>query len=133
MTASVSLAGQRLAARSSPAARRRATGEIDDGRTDEAGGHHVQDLRLSRTGTGRLFYTARLQYASIILDGVVNRGIRIERRYQKVTRDGLEASATTFADGDLIRVTLTVSPAARRKILAFTDPLPAGFEAVTAR
>ena len=89
------------------------------------------DLRVSRTGTGRLFYTARLQYASAIPStAVVNRGIRIERRYQKVTADGLEAAATSFADGDLIRVTLTVSLPHEGRFLAFTDPLPAGFEAV---
>ena len=90
-----------------------------------------RDLQVSRTGTGRLFYTARLQYATLVPQtSVVDRGIRIERRYQKVTADGPQAAATTFSDGDLVRVTLTVSLPHEGRFLAFTDPLPAGFEAV---
>jgi uncharacterized protein YfaS (alpha-2-macroglobulin family) len=89
------------------------------------------DLRLSRSGTGRLFYTARLQYASMIPStAIVNRGIRIERRYQRMTPEGLEAPATSFGDGDVIRVTVTVSLPHEGRFLAVTDPLPAGFEAV---
>jgi uncharacterized protein YfaS (alpha-2-macroglobulin family) len=132
MTASVSLAGQtvggaRFEGRSTTAQQVRLTmAELVKQVSTSA-----SDLRLSRTGTGRLFYTARLQYASTIPStAIVNRGIRIERRYQKMTPDGLDAPATSFADGDLIRVTLTVSLPHEGRFLAFTDPLPAGFEAV---
>ena len=132
MTASVSLAGQaiggaKFAGRSTTAQHVKLTMAdlVKQVSTSAA------DLRLSRTGTGRLFYTARLQYASMIPSAaVVNRGIRIDRRYQKITADGPEAAATSFANGDLIRVTLTVSLPHEGRFLAFTDPLPAGFEAV---
>lgn len=132
MTASVSLAGQtvgsaKFAGRSTTA--QQVTLTMAD--LVKQVSTSAADLRFSRTGTGRLFYTARLQYASAIPSAaVVNRGIRIERRYQKMTPDGLEAPATSFADGDLIRVTLTVSIPHEGRFLAFTDPLPAGFEAV---
>jgi uncharacterized protein YfaS (alpha-2-macroglobulin family) len=37
---------------------------------------------------------------------------------------------TTFAAGDLVRVTLTITLPQERRFVAVTDPLPAGFEAV---
>jgi uncharacterized protein YfaS (alpha-2-macroglobulin family) len=132
MTASVSLAGQtvgtaKFAGRSTTAQQV----QLTMAELVKQAAATTADLRLSRTGTGRLFYTARLQYGSAVPStAVVNRGIRIERRYQKMNPDGLDAPAMSFADGDLVRVTLTVSLPHEGRFLAFTDPLPAGFEAV---
>jgi uncharacterized protein YfaS (alpha-2-macroglobulin family) len=77
-----------------------------------------------------VFYTARLQYASTTPPEPIERGIRIERKYQRYAPDALGTTATTFEAGDLVRVTLTVSLPHEGRFLAFTDPLPAGFEAV---
>ena len=85
---------------------------------------------MSRTGTGRLFYTARLQYASLTPPAAIDRGLRIERRYQRYSPDALGPAATGFADGDLVRVTLTITLPHEGRFLAFTDPVPAGFEPV---
>jgi uncharacterized protein YfaS (alpha-2-macroglobulin family) len=90
----------------------------------------TQDLTVSRTGTGRVYYTARLQYASTIPPAAVDRGMRIERRYQKYEPDSLGPAASTFAEGDLVRVTLTISLPHEGRFLAFTDPIPAGFEPI---
>jgi alpha-2-macroglobulin len=88
-------------------------------------------LAFSRTGTGTLFYSARLRYAAdeAFQDGLDN-GIRIERRYEPFVEKGSRPPATSFKAGDLVRVTLTFHLTKERRFLAATDPLPAGFEAV---
>jgi hypothetical protein len=43
---------------------------------------------------------------------------------------GPGAPATTFAAGDLVRVTLTITLPKERRYVAVSDPLAAGFEAV---
>ncbi len=96
----------------------------------DVAGAVTRDLVVSRTGTGRLFYTARVQYATLTPPAAVDRGIRIQRRYQKYASDELGPAATTFADGDLVRVTLTINLPHEGRFLAFTDPIPAGFEPV---
>jgi uncharacterized protein YfaS (alpha-2-macroglobulin family) len=88
------------------------------------------ELVLARTGTGRLYYTARLQAASINPPPAVDHGITVERRYSKFVEGGASPAATTFNGGDLVRVTLTVTVPKERRFVAVTDPLPAGFEPV---
>ncbi len=89
------------------------------------------DLAISRAGTGRLYYAARLQYTPSAPLPVSDQGIRIERRYERVV-EGVDTSpaSTTFAAGDLVRVTLTITLPKERRYVAVTDPLAAGFEAV---
>jgi hypothetical protein len=95
----------------------------------DAGG--TMPLTFSREGTGTLFYTARLRYASdeLFQDGLDN-GIRIERSYAPFVENGTRAPAASYKAGDLIRVTLRFSLTKERRFVAVTDPLPAGFEAV---
>jgi uncharacterized protein YfaS (alpha-2-macroglobulin family) len=97
-----------------------------------------QPLTFTRTGTGTLFYSARLRYAvdELFQDGL-DRGIRIERSYAPYIEDKAGTSAarsgpssTTYKAGDLIRVTLTLELTKERRFVAVTDPLPAGFEPV---
>jgi uncharacterized protein YfaS (alpha-2-macroglobulin family) len=89
------------------------------------------DLAVSRTGTGRLYYTARLQFVPAKPLPVSDQGIRIERRYQRMGDDGATGSpGTSFAAGDLVRVTLTITLPQERRYVAVSDPLAAGFEAV---
>ena len=88
-------------------------------------------LTFTREGTGTLFYTARLRYASdeLFHDGLDN-GFQIARSYTPYVETGTRPAATTYKAGDLVRVTLTFNLTKERRFVAVTDPLPAGFEAV---
>jgi uncharacterized protein YfaS (alpha-2-macroglobulin family) len=88
------------------------------------------DLTVSRAGTGRLFYAARLQFAPAEPPPPSDQGIRIERRYERFVENGDSPATTAFAAGDLVRVTLTLTLPKERRYVAVTDNLPAGFEAV---
>jgi uncharacterized protein YfaS (alpha-2-macroglobulin family) len=90
------------------------------------------DLALSRAGTGHLYYSARLQYVPSVPSPPSDQGIHVERQYARVGDAGDGPPATTFAAGDLIRVTLTITLPKERLYVAVTDPLAAGFEAVDA-
>jgi alpha-2-macroglobulin len=89
-------------------------------------------LTFSRDGAGTLFYTARLKYAAdqLFQDGL-DSGIAIERTYAPLVENGPPAApATSFAAGDLVRVTLTFRVTKERRFVAVVDPLPAGFEPI---
>lgn len=90
-----------------------------------------QALTFTRTGTGTLFYTARMRYAvdRLFHEGS-DQGIRIARSYAPYVETGTRPAATTFKAGDLVRVTLTLTLTKERRFVAVTDPLPAGFEPV---
>jgi uncharacterized protein YfaS (alpha-2-macroglobulin family) len=91
----------------------------------------TQPLTFSREGTGTLFYTTRLRYASDepMLDSLDN-GIRITRSYAPYIENGDRPATTSYKAGDLVRVTLSFDLTKERRYVAVTDPLPAGFEAV---
>jgi uncharacterized protein YfaS (alpha-2-macroglobulin family) len=91
-----------------------------------------RELTFTRDGTGTLFYTARLRYASDQLhqEGL-DSGFRVERRYTPFSESGAPATpALSYNAGDLVMVTLTFDLTKERRFVAVTDPLPAGFEAV---
>ena len=88
------------------------------------------DLDLSRAGTGRLYYTARLQYAASGPQPAVDQGLHIDRTYEHFVETGTSPAATSFNAGDLVRVTLTVIVPKEARYVAVNDPLPAGFEPV---
>ena len=85
-------------------------------------------LSISRVGTGRIHYTARLQYVVPEPAEALAHGFRVERRYELYVKDGSSAATTSFAAGDLIRVTVAVTIHGEGRYLALTDPLPAGLE-----
>lgn len=88
-------------------------------------------LELSRTGTGRLYYTARLSTAPPEAEPAVDHGFTVDRHYEKfVDGAGASPASTSFDAGDLVRVTLVVTVPKERRFVAVTDPLPAGFEPV---
>jgi uncharacterized protein YfaS (alpha-2-macroglobulin family) len=88
-------------------------------------------LTFAREGTGTLFFTTRLRYASDqLFQQGLDTGINIERTYAPFVETGTRPAATTFKAGDLVRVTLTLRLTKERRFVAVTDPLPAGFEAV---
>jgi uncharacterized protein YfaS (alpha-2-macroglobulin family) len=91
----------------------------------------TQPLTFAKQGSGTLFYTTRLRYASdqLFTDGMDN-GVRIARSYAPYVEKGARPAATSFKAGDLIRVTLTLQLTTERRYLAVTDPLPAGVEPV---
>ena len=88
-------------------------------------------LTFTREGNGTLFYATRLRYAvdSLFQDGL-DSGFHIERRFEPYVENGSRPSSTTFAAGDMVRVTLRFQLTKERRFVAVTDPLPAGFEAV---
>jgi uncharacterized protein YfaS (alpha-2-macroglobulin family) len=88
-------------------------------------------LVFTREGPGTLYYAARLRYAADTLYQTgLDAGFNIERRYEPYVEDGTRPPSTTYAAGDLVRVTLTFRLTKERRFVAVTDPLPAGFEAV---
>ncbi len=87
-------------------------------------------LVIERSGTGRAYYTTRLQYVPSTLPVATSRGMRITREYVRVNDDGSTTPATTFALGDLVRVVLRVQLAHEGRFLAITDAVPAGFDPV---
>jgi uncharacterized protein YfaS (alpha-2-macroglobulin family) len=89
-----------------------------------------RELAVSRAGTGRVYYAARLQYAPTEPLPATDQGIHVERRYETFVENGAGTPATVFSAGDLVRVTLTLSLPKERRYVAVTDALPAGVEAV---
>ncbi len=91
-----------------------------------------RELTFNREGTGTLFYTARLRYASDQLYQTgLDSGFSIQRRYSRYTESGGdETPALTYKTGDLVKVTLSLDLTKERRFVAVTDPLPAGFEPV---
>jgi hypothetical protein len=90
------------------------------------------ELSVERTGTGRAYYTARLQYQPTGVPEPVTRGLRLTRQYARVTPDALGDGipSTAFTRGDIVRVTVSVWVPHEGRFLAITDPLPAGLEAI---
>jgi uncharacterized protein YfaS (alpha-2-macroglobulin family) len=88
------------------------------------------DLAIERSGTGRLFYAARLEYVPSEAPPPSDQGLQIERRFERFVEDGTSPATTTFDAGDLIRVTLAITTPQERRFVAVTDALAAGVEAV---
>src|SRR5699024_5177622 len=89
--------------------------------------------RVTRGGTGRLYYGVRLSY---LLPpqavGSTDAGFSVTRAYY-VRRGGdwvRLTPAVTLKRGDIVRVELTVDTPAERHHVVLTDPLPGAFEAV---
>jgi uncharacterized protein YfaS (alpha-2-macroglobulin family) len=94
----------------------------------------AKDLTFTKTGTGRLFYMARLRYAvDAPRQEGLDSGFAITRKYEP-TQPGAKGAtgpaATSYKAGDLVRVTLSFDLTKERRYVAVVDPLPAGFEPV---
>ncbi len=100
------------------------------------------NLRITTTGSGRLYYTAELRQvvAQDLTVPVRNTStLVVERSYRKFTpsrmpgrssaEGAVSTAQTTFAAGDIIEVTLTVRTQRHNEYLMLEDPLPAGCEA----
>jgi len=91
------------------------------------------DVRIRRSGDGRLYYAVRLSYSPSEIEARrINSGIEIRREYS-VEREGgwvgLDDPAT-LAPGELVRVDLYVSLPAARNFVVVDDPIPGGLEPV---
>ncbi|MEP7120603.1 MAG: MG2 domain-containing protein [Byssovorax sp.] len=98
-------------------------------------------LSFDVEGQGRLFYEARLRYATKALPPKgLDRGFFIKKTLRAVTTEGLddalkivpETGVSSFHGGDLILADVVIVTPSPREIVVLDDPLPAGFEAVDA-
>jgi uncharacterized protein YfaS (alpha-2-macroglobulin family) len=88
-------------------------------------------LSVASSGPGAVFYATRLRWQRPAATAApLDHGITVTRRYERMVDGAPQPAATSFAAGDLIRVTITVRLRESRSFVAVTDPLPAGFEAV---
>lgn len=91
----------------------------------------ARPLTFTKEGTGTLFYSTRLRYAvDALFQQGLDSGFAVERRYEPFVENGSRPAVTSYAAGDLVRVTLTFRLSKERRFVAVTDPLPAGFEPV---
>jgi alpha-2-macroglobulin len=98
-------------------------------------------LTFQKSGTGTLFYEARLRYAPQSLPTAsLDRGFFVQKTLRTVTPEGMaealktipEVSARDFSGGDLVIGDLVVVTPSPRDYVVIDDPLPAGFEGVDA-
>jgi hypothetical protein len=95
----------------------------------------VQNLVLSKSGPGRLYYRVGVQYApaNLKLSGA-DYGFTVERVYEAVDNASdvrRDADGTWHIKaGSRVRVRLTMAAPSRRYHVALVDPIPAGLEAL---
>ncbi|MDH5526503.1 MAG: MG2 domain-containing protein [Nitrospirota bacterium] len=91
------------------------------------------ELKLTRKGTGRAYYTARIRFAYQDVPGdPVNAGMTVAREYA-VHRNGAWqplADGGEIKRGEIVRVSLKVGIPAERLFVALSDPLAAGLEPI---
>lgn len=91
------------------------------------------EVRLEKTGTGRFYYSTRLEYSPLTPRAEsVNSGIEVRREYS-VERNGkweLLKPPMTVGSGELVRVDLFVTLPAQRNFVVVNDPIPGGLEPV---
>jgi uncharacterized protein YfaS (alpha-2-macroglobulin family) len=87
------------------------------------------ELGFAREGAGTLHYGARYTYVPTgPVPGPMDQGFAIERSYAPARAE--QATGTSFAAGELVKVTLKLRIPKERRFVAVVDPLPAGFEPV---
>lgn len=87
-------------------------------------------LSISRTGTGKVYYTARVQSFAPEQPEAMDRGFQVERRYERFLKSATGPAATSFSPGDVVRVTIALTLRGEGRYLALADPVPAGFEPI---
>lgn len=90
-------------------------------------------LLFSKSGTGRLYYTARMGFFPQKRDNPAAEGFEISREIRPM-KVGLSTAALAgpglFKAGSRAIVTVTVKTSQDRTFVAVNDPVPAGFEVV---
>jgi hypothetical protein len=93
----------------------------------------TQRLSFAAEGTGRLYYSAQLQYApKAVPEAAADRGIVVQRWYRPA-EGGAQGAVQAVTEGALVRVHLRVATHQARHYVVVNDPLPAGLEAVDPR
>lgn len=91
-------------------------------------------VRITREGTGRLYYGVNLTYAPAQLKkDPVNAGLEVHREFS-VERSGqwvLLESPMEIRTGELVKVDLYVNVPAERYFVVVNDPVPGGLEPVS--
>ncbi|HEY0592696.1 MAG TPA: hypothetical protein VGF40_13075, partial [Thermoanaerobaculia bacterium] len=106
------------------------TAEVPMARLAARAGAEVP-LTFTKEGAGTLYYGTRLTYARPLSAlRPLDQGFTIERTYGPAAATEDAAPRTTFAAGDLVRVTLRITVPKERIYVAVSDPIPAGFEPV---
>ena len=85
------------------------------------------DLSFLREGTGKLYYTLRMEYYPLDFPEPVDAGITLLKEVRGLDGKPVE---NTFERGKVYRVTLRLIIPMDRYFLILEDPLPAGLEAV---
>jgi len=98
------------------------------------------DLVFEKRGSGKLFYSARLEYVRRELpQQPLDAGFFVEKSLHAVSADPTRRVASApgvareVAAGDLVLVDLTVVTPALRRFVVLDDALPAGLEAIDPR
>lgn len=93
-------------------------------------------LTVKATGTGTLFWNARLRYEPATKTlRALDSGFAVERTYLAYVgaQNKTVNEVSTFAAGDLVRVSLKIRTAQDRRNVVIDDPIPAGLEPLDAR
>jgi uncharacterized protein YfaS (alpha-2-macroglobulin family) len=93
-------------------------------------------LTVKATGLGTLFWSARLRYEPATKNlKALDAGFAVERTYLPYAGPASKTvnGVSTFAAGDLVRVSLKVRTAQNRRNVVIDDPIPAGLEPLDAR
>ena len=96
-------------------------------------------LAVTKDGTGRLYYSARLTTYTSAPQDALDQGLRVERTMQRLDRRGKAVGAPlptgnetiTVESGQLVKVTLRLTSPTSRTYVVVDDALPAGLEPVT--
>ena len=95
-------------------------------------------LAVSKDGTGRLYYSARLTTYTSAPQNALDQGLRVERTMQRLDSRGKPMGTPlptgnetiTLESGQLVKVTLRLSSPTSRTYVVVDDALPAGLEPV---
>jgi len=95
-------------------------------------------LAVSKDGTGRLYYSARLTTYTSAPQDALDQGLRVERTLQRLDSRGKAVGAPlptgneriTLESGQLVKVTLRLSSPTSRTYVVVDDALPAGLEPI---
>ena len=93
-------------------------------------------LTVKATGAGTLFWNARLRYEPATKNlKALDAGFAVDRTYLPYQGSGGRTvnGVSTFAAGDLVRVSLKIRTAQARRNVVIDDPIPAGLEPLDAR
>ncbi len=91
---------------------------------DIFGSGETANLVFSKSGTGRLYYTARMGFTPQKRDTPASEGFEVSKQVTPM------AGGEVFTAGARAMVTITVKTPQDRTFVAVDDPVPAGFEVV---